>query len=260
MTDLDVANAMADAAREITQRMFRAHDLETENKDAAGFDPVTQADRDAETAMRDVLERLRPEDGILGEEHGEKTGTSGRRWVLDPIDGTRAFISGLPTWGTLIGLEEEGGKTLLGMVDQPHIDERYTGFAGEASLTYKQSKKSVRVRDTHRLEDAILFTTFPEIGTNAERRAFEAVSKRAHLTRYGTDCYAYALLGAGQIDLVIEAGLQSYDILGPLGVIENAGGIVTTWEGDSAAGGGRVVAACSKELHATVLEILNNSG
>ena len=258
MTDLEVALAAADAAQEVTLRYFRSALLQTESKDAAGFDPVTQADREAELAMRAVLDAERPADGILGEEHGARAGTSGRRWVLDPIDGTRAFISGLPMWGTLIGLEE-GDTTLLGVIDQPYIGERFTGHAGGAQLTRAGETRALAARKGRALEDAILFSTFPEIGSAAERAAFQRVASRVRLTRYGTDCYAYALLALGQIDLVIEAGLHAYDILGPKGVIEAAGGLVTCWDGSSASGGGRIVAAGSAELHAAALELLKDA-
>jgi len=204
MRDLDVANAMADAARNVTLPLFRSARLLTDNKEVDGFDPVTQADRDAETAMRAVLERLRPDDGIWGEEHGIVEGSSGRRWVLDPIDGTRGFISGTPLWGTLIGLEDQiAGEVLLGMVDQPYIGERFVGSDGEARLIRGDVVTQLQVKGTKDLSDAILFTTFPEVGTPQERAAFERVSAQARLTRFGTDCYAYALLAAGQIDLVI---------------------------------------------------------
>jgi len=255
MTDLDVANAMADAARDVTLRYFRSAEVVTDNKLEAGFDPVTQADRDAELAMRAVLADLRPEDGILGEEHGAVAGVSGRRWVLDPIDGTRAFIAGMPTWGTLIGLEA-GSEVLLGLVDQPYIGERFTGFEGKAQFARAGRSVEMACRSAGQLSDAILFSTFPEVGTDMERRAFEAVAREVRLTRYGTDCYAYALLAAGHVDLVIEAGLNNYDILGPIGVIEAAGGIVTTWDGGSANAGGRIIAAANAGLHEAAMKLL----
>lgn len=258
MTDLEVAHAMADAAQDITLALFRKADLSADNKDADGFDPVTQADREAELAMRAVLADLRPNDAILGEEHGETVGCSGRRWVLDPIDGTRAYISGLPTWGTLIGLEDQS-RTVLGMIDQPYIGERFSGFDGRATMMRGGKESAIKVRENKSLVEATLFTTFPEIGTELEKRAFDAVEAQVKLTRYGTDCYAYALLAAGQIDLVIEAGLNSYDILGPKGLVEAAGGIVTTWEGGSASRGGQCIAAATPALHAQALEILQSA-
>lgn len=251
----DCAEAMAEAARAAILPEFR-QGLRGENKDAAGFDPVTRADRAAEDAMRAVLAERRPEDGILGEERGRVTGTSGLTWVLDPIDGTRGFISGTPTWGVLVALCDETGP-LLGLIDQPYIGERFSGGMGRAEVRGPQGSSVLKVRATTALEDAFLFTTFPEVGTPEEGAAFARVSEAARLTRYGMDCYAYALLAAGQIDLVIEAGLHAYDICAPIAVIEAAGGIFTDWEGRPAHAGGRVIAAATKELHAAALERLN---
>ncbi len=247
------AEALADAARDVILPYFRTP-LQADNKDPAAFDPVTAADREAELAMRAVLAHRRPDDGIFGEEFGRTHGTTGLTWVLDPIDGTRAFISGGTSWGVLIGLDAGAGP-VLGIVDQPYIGERFFGGFGQACLTTTRGVRPLETR--HRpLDQAILYSTFPEIGTAAERAGFMAVSARARLTRYGLDCYAYALLAMGQIDLVIEAGLNAYDVQGPIGVVQNAGGIVTDWQGGPAHNGGRIVAAGSAALHAEALEIL----
>ncbi|AJE46240.1 histidinol-phosphatase [Celeribacter indicus] len=250
------AQAAADAARQVTLGYFRGAQLGTESKMAAGFDPVTLADRGAEQAMRAVIAARRPEDGILGEEFGPKEGRTGLTWVLDPIDGTRGFISGTPTWGVLVALRGPEGA-LLGVIDQPYIGERFLGGFGLARLDGPHGSRPLRVRTGVGLDEAVIFTTFPEVGSPAEGRAFHDLARRCRLTRYGMDCYAYALLAAGQIDLVVEAGLQSYDILAPLAVIEAAGGIVTDWRGGPAHDGGRVIAAASPELHAAALEILS---
>ncbi len=252
---IETANALADAARAITLQHFRTPHLRHDNKLDGGFDPVTIADRDAETAMRDILAARRPDDGILGEEHGQTTGTSGLTWVLDPIDGTRAFISGIPTWGVLIGLDAGKGP-VLGIIDQPYLKERYIGAFGAASLV-SDSASPLATSRTKSLADATLLTTFPEVGTKEDRAGFDAVAAITRLTRYGLDCYAYALLAAGHIDLVIEAGLNPYDIQGPQGVIEAAGGIVTDWQGGPAHNGGRILAAANKTLHAEALAILS---
>ncbi|EIE48908.1 histidinol-phosphatase [Salipiger aestuarii] len=251
----DTAHALADAARDAILPHFRALGLDAENKDATGFDPVTVADRAAELAMREVLARRRPQDGILGEEFGTTAGDSGLTWVLDPIDGTRSFLSGAPTWGVLIALSDATGPR-LGIVDQPYTGERFSGGLGRASYTGPLGERPLGTRSTAMLNEAILFTTFPEIGTPEDRVAFERVKTRTRLTRYGTDCYAYALLAAGHIDLVIEAGLYPYDVGGPIAVIEAAGGIVTNWEGGPAHGGGRVLAAANAGLHAQALALL----
>ncbi|WP_297772496.1 inositol monophosphatase family protein [uncultured Roseovarius sp.] len=251
------AHAVADAARRAVLPYFRSAGLTADNKLADGaFDPVTEGDRAAERAMRDVLARLRPNDGILGEEFGHDTGKSGLTWVLDPIDGTRAFLSGAPTWGVLIALSDETGP-LYGIIDQPYIGERFEGGWGTARMTGPMGQRGLRVRGDRQLAESILFTTFPELGSEAEAAGFAEVSNKVKLTRYGLDCYAYSLVAAGQIDLVIEAGLQPYDIQAPIAVIEAAGGIVTDWQGGPVHQGGRAVAAGGREQHAAALEILS---
>lgn len=257
-SDFDVAQMLADAARRAILPFFRQTGLETENKLASGFDPVTKADRAAEQAMRDVLAQHRPHDGIWGEEFGKRDGISGRQWVLDPIDGTRAFISGTPTWGVLIAVADETGP-FLGIIDQPYTGERFIGGQGHAAMTGPRGQQALKVRKTKELDQAILFTTFPEVGTADEGAAFHAVSQKVQLTRYGMDCYAYALLAAGQIDLVIEAGLNAYDIQAPIAVIEAAGGIVTNWRGNPVHQGGQVVAAATPELHMAALALLKDA-
>lgn len=248
------AHRMADAARAAILPLFRTG-LVSDNKDAAGFDPVTQADRAAETAMRAVLADLRPMDGILGEEFGVSDGTSGLQWVLDPIDGTRGFISGTPTWGVLISVRDAAGP-IYGIIDQPYIAERFEGGFGLADMLGPLGPRALAVTSTKDLADAIILTTFPEVGTAQDRAGFEAVAARCKLARYGMDCYGYALLAAGQVDLVVEAGLSAYDIQAPIAVIEAAGGIVTNWKGGPAHDGGRALAASSPQIHARALEIL----
>ena len=251
-----VAEEMAEAARVVTLKYFRQPALAVDNKEAGGFDPVTIADREAEQAMRAVLAKRRPDDAIFGEEFGKTPGTSGLTWVLDPIDGTRAFISGAPTWGVLIGLDGGQGP-VLGVIDQPFTGERFIGGFGAASWQRGDAKNALKVRACERLSNAVLMTTFPEIGTKAEGDSFKAVSAECRLTRYGIDCYAYALLAMGQIDLVIEAGLNAYDVQGPIGVVQGAGGIVTNWQGGPAHEGGQIIAAGDARLHEAALEILN---
>ena len=255
-SDLDVAHAMADAARAAILPFFRAAHLTSDNKDAAGFDPVTEADRAAEQAMREVLAEHRPDDGIWGEEFGKHSGSSNRMWVLDPIDGTRAFISGTPTWGVLIALGEAGASPHLGMIDQPYIQERFWGGPDGAFCAGPLGTAPIAAKTAGALHDATLFTTFPEVGTPTDRAGFDAVADQVKLVRYGMDCYAYALLAGGHVDLVIEAGLQAYDIQGPLAVIEAAGGLVTDWRGGPAHEGGQVLAAAHEGLHRAALERL----
>ncbi|GGG63300.1 inositol monophosphatase [Salipiger pallidus] len=250
------AHALADAARAAILPHFRATGLDAENKLAGGFDPVTVADRAAEVAMRDILAAQRPQDGILGEELGTTTGTSGLTWVLDPIDGTRGFLSGTPTWGVLIAVSDESGP-VLGIIDQPYIGERFCGGPGLAEVTGPLGTRPLASRAPRPLDQAIMFSTFPEVGSAEERAGFERVRDAVRLTRYGMDCYGYALVAAGQVDLVIEAGLYPYDVQGPIAVIEAAGGIVTDWQGNPVHMGGRVIAAANAEIHAEALALLN---
>ncbi|MBC7147616.1 MAG: inositol monophosphatase family protein [Thioclava marina] len=258
---LALAGELGDLARSETLAQFRPEGgIGAQNKLASGFDPVTEADRAAEAVMRAHLEERRPQDGIFGEEYGVKHGTSGLTWVLDPIDGTRGFMSGTPTWGVLIALcaqEEDGpGAPLLGVIDQPYIGERFSGGFGAAEVSGPLGHRPLVTRSPRALDEAVLFTTFPEVGTEAEGAAFARLSRQVRLTRYGMDCYAYALVAAGQIDLVVEAGLQPYDVAAPIAVIEAAGGIVTDWQGRPAHRGGRVIAAANPEIHAAALEHL----
>ena len=252
-----VAHALADAARGAILPYFRTSVLGTENKLENGYDPVTIADRAAEQAMRAVLAEMRPDDAILGEEFGSQQGTSGLTWVLDPIDGTRGFVSGTPTWGVLIAVGDDAGPQ-IGIIDQPYIGERFIGTPYGASFAGPHASHAITTRAPRPLNEAIVFTTFPEVGSAAERAGFEAVAADAQLVRYGMDCYAYALLAAGQIDLVIEAGLNAYDIQGPIAVIHAAGGIVTDWSGNPAHTGGRALAAANADIHAAALAILKD--
>ncbi|MDO5528525.1 MAG: inositol monophosphatase family protein [Paracoccus sp. (in: a-proteobacteria)] len=251
----ETAAQMADTARSTTLALFRSDGVGLSNKSASGFDPVTKADRDCEQAMRDILARRRPGDAILGEEFGPSPGNSGLEWVLDPIDGTRAFISGAPSWGVLIALRDGSGP-IYGIIDQPYIGERFEGGLGRAVMTGPHGSRPLGVRRSAALGEAILLSTFPEIGTRAEAEAFGRVASKVRLTRYGLDCYAYALLAMGQVDLVIEAGLQAYDIAAPIAVIEAAGGIVTNWQGGRADGGGQVLAAATPDLHRAAMALL----
>lgn len=253
-----LCDRLADAARVESLAHFRTRGLTAETKLADGFDPVTIADRAAEAAMRRILSEERPEDAVLGEEYGPSLGTSGLQWVLDPIDGTRAYISGTATWGVLIALCDADGP-FLGVIDQPYMQERFIGGPGVAELRSPHGTAPLHTRDTVALDHAILFSTFPEIGTPKERAAFQRVAQDCKLTRYGMDCYAYALLAAGHIDLVIEAGLNSYDICAPIAVINAAGGVVTNWQGGPAHQGGQVLAAANADLHAAALAALQNS-
>lgn len=253
----DFACTLAAAAAEVTLKHFRS-DMSVDNKlDGNAFDPVTIADRDAETAIRTLIEQHYSDHGILGEEYGEKSGTSQFKWVLDPIDGTRSFISGVPLWGTLIALND-GEYPAVGVMDQPYTGEQFVGRPGHAEFSREGQRKKLSARTRSGLSEAILGCTDPAMFTDAaELEAFSNVSSKARLTRYGTDCYFYCLIAAGHADLVIEASMQPYDIQALIPIVEGAGGIVTNWQGGDAQNGGRIIAAGDKRVHAEALNILS---
>ena len=247
---LPTARLMADAARTAALPHFRSAANAAENKASVGYDPVTEADRAAERAMREVLAQHRPDDGIEGEEYGASAGTSGVTWYLDPIDGTRAFVAGLTSWTTLIGAVA-GERPILGIIDQPWIDERYIGLTDAEKSSWLEGRGariSLKTRDCPKLTDAILSTTDPFILTPPERGAFEHVRATARLTRYGLDAYAYARLAAGTIDMVTETGLKAHDVAALIPVIEGAGGIVTDWRGNAPQLGGQIVASANRAI------------
>lgn len=256
--DLTLLAELADAAGAAILPHFRTG-MAIDNKRPDGaFDPVTIADRAAEQAMRAVIARRCPGDAILGEEFGQTDGAVGsnRMWILDPIDGTRGFICGLPTWGVLAGLMQ-GGKPKLGMMHQPYVGESFVGD-GKTSLHLRAGQsQSLHTSSCKHLAEARLATTSPFLFPDNAIARYRAVEARCRMARYGTDCYAYALLAAGSIDLVIENGLKAYDIMPLIPIIEGAGGIVTTWAGTSAAQGGAIVAAATPELHREAVAILS---
>jgi myo-inositol-1(or 4)-monophosphatase len=221
------------------------------------FDPVTAADRAAETAMRALIYQTFPDHGIVGEEFGEERADAEYVWVLDPIDGTKSFISGMPAWGTLIALMRFG-EPIFGVMNQPFTSERFSGDGGAARYRGPAGKRDLRVRPCERLSEAILFTTSPRLMNGADRQAFGKVEEAVRLSRYGGDCYAYCMLAAGHVDLVIETELKSHDVLPLVPIIAGAGGVITTWENGSPNGGGRIVAAGDKRVHAAVLEMLHD--
>jgi histidinol phosphatase-like enzyme (inositol monophosphatase family) len=234
---------------------FRASG-QVDNKAMSGFDPVTAGDRAAELALRRLINATYPAHGIMGEEYGDENLDAEHVWVLDPIDGTRAFISGLPVWGTLIGFQSSGRAT-MGVMDQPFTGERY--FAdGQASWYFGPGgDRQIKTRACETLADAILFTTSPHIFTPQEAARYSRVEEQVRLFRYGVDCYAYALLAAGHVDLVIESGLKPYDVGALIPIIEQAGGIITNWDGGRPEAAGRIIAAGSKALHEQALAHLS---
>lgn len=254
--DLALAGRLADAARGPALAHFR-RPLDIDNKHAAtgGFDPVTTADRGVEQTIRAILAEERPDDGVLGEEFGVTEGAGDRRWILDPIDGTRAYISGAPTWGVLIGLYR-GDTPILGVMDQPFTGERFSAADGQAVWSQGGETRPLRTRPCGDLSTATIMTTDPDLFTSAERPAFDHIANAAQLRRYSLDCYAYALIAAGGVDVVIESGLSAYDIAALIPIVEAAGGRVTSWTGGSAAGGGRVLASGDPRLHDQLLQAL----
>ncbi|NND50535.1 MAG: histidinol-phosphatase, partial [Rhizobiales bacterium] len=248
----------ADAAAKITLAHFRKAGVVENKADAVGgFDPVTKADRDAEAAMRAIIEQACPDHTIRGEEQAERTGSSDFVWHIDPIDGTRSFIVGVPLWGTLIGLEYQE-KPILGVLDQPHIGERFVGSPDGATLIGRAGRIKLAASGCTRLDEARLGTTSPLLfAPGEEHQAYQRIESATRLARYGGDCYFYAMLAAGHLDLVVEAGLNPYDIVALIPIIEAAGGTITCWDGSSAHRGGRVVAAATSQLHAEVLAALS---
>jgi myo-inositol-1(or 4)-monophosphatase len=258
MTAIDFAvfvDKLATVSGEAILPFFRTS-LGVEDKgSAAGFDPVTAADRAAESAMRALIKSSFPEHGIVGEEYGNEQTQAEYVWVLDPIDGTKSFITGMPAWGSLIALTRNG-EPVFGMMHQPFIRERFAGDGGATRYRGPAGERELHVRACATLADAMMFTTSPQLMNDADRTAFGRVEAAVRLSRYGGDCYAYCMLAAGHVDLVIETGLKPHDIVALIPIVQGAGGILTNWEGGSAVKGGRVVAAGDKRVHAAAMKLL----
>jgi inositol-phosphate phosphatase/L-galactose 1-phosphate phosphatase/histidinol-phosphatase len=253
---LALAEALADAARPIITGYFRRRIAVDEKPDAT---PVTVADREAEAAMRRLIEERFPEHGIIGEEHGRTRADAEYVWVLDPIDGTKSFISGIPLFGTLIALVRRG-RPVIGVIDQPILHERWIGLGGRPTTL---NGAPARTRPCATLERATLFSTAPDaMFTGADGDGFARLRRSVKLLRTGADCYAYALLASGFIDLVVESGLKPYDYCALVPVIEGAGGVITDWQGRALdlASDGRVVAAGDPRLGAAARARLAGTG
>ncbi|MEM8987730.1 MAG: histidinol-phosphatase [Pseudomonadota bacterium] len=261
ITDLSrFAETLANAAGQAALPYFR-NGAEPDDKSGGGsdFDPVTVADRAAEDAMRALIENTYPAHGILGEERPEKPAESRFRWVLDPIDGTRAFICGAPTWTTLVALNVDE-RPVLSAIRQPFTDETWIGAPGGGVYKRGATSKSLQTRRSATLDKAHISTTDPSntaYFNTAEADAFASLAARARVARFSLDAYAYALLALGQIDLVVEAGLAPYDVHALAPVVKSAGGLITDWRGQEAYSG-RIVAAANAELHAEALDVLKN--
>lgn len=241
------ADTLADAARDAILPYFRAKHSITNKLDDGRFDPVTEADQAAERAMLTLIERAFPDHGVLGEEYGERESENGYQWILDPIDGTRAFISGLPTWGVLIGLYYER-QPLIGVMDQPFTEERYRGWNDGANVTTRAGTRTLKTRSCASLSAATFSTTSPDLFEGVEARAWANIRHGAKLVRYGYDCYAYCMVAAGHIDAVVESNLKSFDIAALIPIITGAGGGVCAWNGGDASQGGRVLAYGDKRV------------
>ena len=252
------ARRLAEAARAQTLPGFDRGIAATGKPMAdGGFDPVTRADRGAETAIRALIESHFPDHGIHGEEYGVKQTGNPLCWVLDPIDGTRAYISALASWGTLIALCKNG-RPVLGLMDLPVVNECFTGFGDQALLCKNENERQVHVRSCPSLSQATLSTTDPYLfAPGAERTAFETLRVATRLQRYGLDSTAYGALARGSLDLVVETGLQAYDIAALIPIVEGAGGQVTNWSGGRAWNGGQVLASGDARIHEAALDVLS---
>ena len=247
---LAFAGRLADSARTAIVPHFRALTAIDGKTGSAreGFDPVTEADRAAERAMRALIEAERPEDGILGEEYGETPSQNGYTWLLDPVDGTRAFVAGLPSWTTLIALCDPAGDPVIGIIDQATLGERYLGWPGGAALETAAGQTPIRVSPCTDLREATISTTDPFILTPAEQGAWTHLRATARIIRYGLDAYGYARLAGGTIDLVAETGLAPWDAAAVIAVVRGAGGLACDWTGAPAKPGGQLVCSASQGI------------
>ncbi|MHA1598517.1 MAG: histidinol-phosphatase [Alphaproteobacteria bacterium] len=249
---LDLAVRAADAAGDVVRKYFRSS-FDVEKKD--DLSPVTIADREAETVIRDIIEETFPGHGIFGEEHGNVRTDAEYVWTLDPIDGTQSFVTGRPLFGTLIALLKND-RPVLGIIDMPALGERWIGGDGIPATC---NAEAVSTRDCGSLSNAWLSTTSPQMFDDGNFDAFEALRKQVWRTQYGSDCYAYGLLANGGLDLVVEAKMQPYDYCALVPVVEGAGGVISDWQGQplGMTGDGRVLAAGNVALHAAAMQILN---
>jgi myo-inositol-1(or 4)-monophosphatase len=253
---LAFAHTLADAAGHVIRPYFRKR-IEIVDKGKDAFDPVTEADRRAEEVIRDLILKSYPRDGVLGEEYGETKGASGYRWLIDPIDGTRAFITGITLWGTLIALEHEG-KPVIGILDQPILNERFIGAGGKAKLTAPEGTVALHTRSCAKLAEAVVTTTHPyAYFTPEQMMLFDRFARKARMSRFHGDCYSYGVLAMGFVDAVVEAGLKPWDTAALIPIVEGAGGIITDWNGDPVLGGGNVIAAGDARVHAEAVKLLS---
>ncbi len=256
------AQCVLERAGDLALKYFRASLKVDNKKSGADFDPVTRADREVEAYIRNRLSEYTPGYSIIGEEQGFERPVENINaeisWVIDPIDGTRAFISGFPTWGILLGLTEKK-RCLAGLMHQPFTGETFVSDGKSAWMSHKGQRTELKVSQEKSLDRAIIYSTDPDMFTRkSERAAFERVAGRSRLRRFGGDCYSYCMLASGHIDLVIEGDLQPYDVIALIPIIEAAGGVISNWRGEPANNGGLVVAAATRELHEQAMTLLQN--
>ena len=248
------ANHLADEARKISMFYFKKK-IKINNKNKQDFDPVTVADIGVQKKINRLINKQFPNHSILGEEDSIIK-NSEYEWCVDPIDGTKSYIQGVPLWGTLIALSKNN-KIILGLADIPALDERYIGHSNLSYKIIKNKKTMLKVRKTERLSEGILNTTSPYVFANkSDQKSFERLSEKVKSTRLGGDCYSYCLLADGLVDIVVESGLKPWDIRALVPIINNAGGIINTWESESVANGGRIIAATNKKLFKKCQKIL----
>jgi myo-inositol-1(or 4)-monophosphatase len=256
------ANRLADASGSVIRPYFRQRIDVTHKPGVHAFDPVTEADRGAERAIRAIIDRDRPQDAILGEEYGEKpAGLSANkwRWVLDPVDGTRGFITGRHEWGSLIALEHDG-VPVLGILDQPVLGERFIGVNGRSTLVSGDTRTALKVRECADIKDAIVCVTDPfSYFTPEQAAAFDRVSKAARMTRYSGDCYLFAALALGFVDVIVEAGFKPWDIAALIPLVEGAGGIITSWDGGDCRDGKTILACGDRRVHEQAMALLKTA-
>lgn len=256
--DTQFLHQLAEVAEKRTMESYLAShhiDISVKQKKGYRFDPVTNVDRETELLLRDVISRHYPEHAILGEEYGQ-SGDHHFQWVIDPIDGTRPFLCGIPVWGCLIGLLEQG-KATMGIMSQPYTGDRFWSDGEHSWFSGRLGEKRIYTRQQVELHQAILHATTPEAIALYPNNNWDKLQDKTLMTRYGGECYAMAMLAAGHIDICVEHSLQPYDIVALIPIIEHAGGIVTTLDGGRAEGGGAVVASANARLHEQVLNILN---
>ncbi len=250
---------LADCASKITLSGFRSS-IEVIDKAAGSvFDPVTDIDLRTEKAITNEIKIRFPEHGVSGEEYGTVGPQDSWSWIIDPIDGTRSFISGMPTWGTLIGLLFEG-KPVYGMMSQPYVGDCFIGGAGISELYNAEGSKVLKSGHNSDLASSILFSTTPDMfQAGAESDCFNHLVKKVKMTRFGADCYGYCLLASGFVDLVVESNLKYCDIAPLVPIIEASGAVVSHWDGNSVRAGGQIVAASTQQLLDQALELLTNA-